>query len=53
MKHNCPECKRPRLYTHRYDAFYCDDCDVWLEPKCSDKACAYCAGRPEQPEGKE
>jgi hypothetical protein len=32
-----------------FDAFYCKDCDIWLEGACPDPECCYCKGRPEVP----
>lgn len=32
-----------------YDAYYCLICNEWIEPKCSDADCAYCAKRPATP----
>lgn len=29
-----------------YDAVFCEDCHVWLEPKCTDVDCDYCSKRP-------
>jgi hypothetical protein len=29
-----------------YDAVYCEECHVWLEPKCTDDDCDYCSKRP-------
>lgn len=33
----------------RYDAYYCVDCDEWLEYTCFDRTCEYCHGRPDRP----
>ncbi len=45
----CNVCGKPRTYNNRHDAMYCADCDVWLEKRCSDGACMYCASRPDKP----
>src|SRR5438552_262096 len=34
-----------------YDAYYCATCGEWLEPRCADPSCEYCANRPEMPPG--
>jgi hypothetical protein len=39
------ECK----YNEHFDAHYCQKCDEWLEEKCNDQECKYCAERPEKP----
>ena len=36
-------------YSERYDACYCSDCNVWLDCKCGDPGCEFCADRPEVP----
>jgi len=38
-----------RIYSAKYDAVYCADCDEWLEGKCPDTECEYCSVRPEKP----
>jgi len=35
--------------SEKYDAYYCPDCDVWLENKCKDPDCEFCSRRPEKP----
>lgn len=32
-----------------YDSFYCVDCNEWLDKKCHDATCMFCAERPEKP----
>lgn len=36
-------------YDCGHDAIFCMTCDLWLEPKCSDPDCEFCANRPEKP----
>ena len=36
-------------YSERYDAFYDTKENVWLDDKCSDPECEFCADRPERP----
>ena len=54
----CPECGSKRKYSYivstdnpidGYDADYCEVCNIWLEPKCSDADCEFCSVRPERP----
>ena len=44
-RHRCPECGHDRSYSYAYDAFYCSECDKWLEPKCEMLGCIFCTGR--------
>jgi len=37
-------------YSERYDALYDDEDMLWIDGKCSDPECDYCADRPEFPE---
>ena len=46
ITHNC---EHPRSYCPRFDAYYCERCDVWKEDRCSDPDCEFCKGRPEKP----
>jgi hypothetical protein len=46
---NCPICNRPQKHSKRYDAFYCEDCNIWLEPVCGNRNCEFCANRPKNP----
>jgi hypothetical protein len=48
-RHQCPSCFGTRAYSFRFDAFYCERCDRWLEEACEDKRCIFCAERPELP----
>ena len=45
----CKKCSELRIYSYEYDAFFCAGCNEWLEPACSDAACAYCRNRPPTP----
>jgi hypothetical protein len=44
--HNCEETKK---YSAEYDVYYCENCNKWLESKCSDPKCEFCTTRPESP----
>lgn len=33
----------------KHDAYACLTCDRWIEKKCRDEKCSYCATRPEKP----
>jgi hypothetical protein len=43
------ECLHPRIYSDRYDAYFCATEDRWLEGACSDESCDYCRDRPAHP----
>lgn len=45
----CPHCESEKQYNIKYDAYYCELCNIWLEEKCSDPGCNFCFIRPEKP----
>ena len=48
----CPHCNTPAAYSDHYDgydAFYCPNCNIWLESQCESPTCDYCAHRPKNP----
>ena len=45
----CTNCDRCRIYHDRFDAYFCAECNVWLEGACTDPGCQYCSNRPEKP----
>ena len=45
----CPACRQQGYYYQAYDAVFCAECNAWLESRCGDPACCYCARRPERP----
>lgn len=49
LRHQCPTCKRPRSYSYAWDAFYCENCNKWLEEVCEDSTCIFCLKRKETP----
>lgn len=38
-----------KTYNETFDAYFCKTCDRWLEKNCGDKACEFCASRPDKP----
>lgn len=49
-KKTCQECgAMSRLYHEEFDAYFCIVCDKWLEKKCNDGDCEFCAKRPKKP----
>lgn len=40
-------CGSELIYNERWDAYYCEDSNEWVEEACGDTNCAYCVGRPE------
>ena len=53
LKNHRPYCTlhNKSIYSEKYDAYYCPECDKWLEEKCPSSFCEYCANRPERPNG--
>ncbi len=51
-KEKCIHCKTKRVYSEKYDAYYCPKCLYWLEKICPDRDCEYCKDRPKYPKGK-
>lgn len=48
MKHGtCDKCQGATSYSDRYDVYYCDACEIYLENKCIDKECEFCTKRPD------
>ena len=45
----CETCGERRIYHDKYDAFFCPQCNQWLEVTCGDPSCRYCAARPNRP----
>ena len=40
-------------YSKKHDAYYCPECGKWLEYKCQDDSCEFCACRSDVPDGNE
>jgi len=49
MPYACPHCGKPSSYNCKYDAYFCKSCDEWLEAKCGNQYCEFCASRPDKP----
>ena len=45
----CDKCQSEVIYYDDYDAYFCAYCNVWLEDRCGEPGCGYCANRPEKP----
>ena len=43
------ECLHQRIYSERYDAYFCAAENKWLERGCDDQSCEFCRVRPTQP----
>jgi hypothetical protein len=43
------KCGSEKKYNEIYDSIYCELCNKWLEEKCNDEKCEYCAERPDTP----
>lgn len=48
----CTKCKKNGVYAECYDSYYCPDCNVWFEEKCTDASCEFCSRRPAFPKDK-
>ena len=46
---NFCKCGSERQYSVKYDAYYCELCNKWLEPSCEAADCEFCAIRPDKP----
>jgi hypothetical protein len=40
---------RALSYDQHYDSYFCQTCNIWAEPACSDDRCQYCRQRPAVP----
>ena len=38
-----------KKYNEKWDAYYDDEKDIWLEGLCDNKHCGYCRRRPVKP----
>lgn len=45
----CSTCGASRIYYDDFDAFFCPECNAWLEGVCGDRDCLYCKSRPDTP----
>lgn len=45
----CSLCAGKTKYNMQWDAYYCDSCNRWEEPICSNRKCYLCQSRPEKP----
>ncbi|WP_456278493.1 hypothetical protein [Bacillus sp. AK128] len=46
---SCTDCHHFLIYSDEFDAYFCPNCNEWIESKCSDPTCFYCPKRPDQP----
>ena len=45
----CKSCNQIIVHHYRYDAYFCPECNEWLENQCPDEYCRYCKDRPNKP----
>ena len=45
----CYKCSGGTIYYDKFDAYFCAYCNLWLEKRCGDASCGYCASRPDRP----
>jgi len=46
---SCKKCKTLAEYSKKFDAYFCPQCNLWLEEKCVDPLCKLCKQRPIRP----
>jgi hypothetical protein len=44
----CSECREVGERNEKFDAYFCKECNEWLESIC-EVSCKCCKGRPEKP----
>ena len=49
LTRSCPSCGGEKQYSNKYDAYYCELCNKWLEDRCADTECELCISRPNKP----
>jgi transcription initiation factor TFIIIB Brf1 subunit/transcription initiation factor TFIIB len=50
IKPRCKSCgSNEPSYDESHDAYYCKDCDAWIEGTCEDHECQYCRNRHTKP----
>lgn len=42
-------CNDTKSYSEKYDCYYCESCNNWLEDTCDDPNCEFCKDRPLTP----
>ena len=45
----CPVCESEKIYSTKYDSYFCELCNAWLEKGCADPECEFCSQRPKYP----
>jgi len=45
----CTKCENTITYSEKFDAYYCEKCNLWLEERCVDPLCKLCKQRPIRP----
>lgn len=45
----CPSCGSSGTRIGQFDAYSCGVCNAWLEERCDDTTCSFCADRPNRP----
>jgi hypothetical protein len=42
-------CWKTAKRSEKFDCYYCEQCQKWLESNCKDPNCEFCKDRPEVP----
>jgi len=40
---------KPIVYSEKYDTYYNEETNEWVEDKCDDPTCEFCINRPDKP----
>jgi hypothetical protein len=41
----CPQCKKEGKYSPSKNAYFCPDCNIWINFLCDDPICDECKGK--------
>lgn len=45
----CETCGEYHIFLFEFDAICCPVCNIWIDEKCGDPQCYFCAARPDTP----
>ena len=48
-KLKCTKCGTTKSHSKKFDSYYCESCNEWLEDICTDRDCVFCKQRPFKP----
>lgn len=47
--HTCGHDISQLKQNEKHDAYFCAECDKWIEKQCGDEGCDFCRSRPQRP----